>query len=74
VLESYHDLAATLGVTEGAVRTAVHRLRRQFARALREQILDTVSSLDEVDDEIRYLLAVLAHPEPGRGGSGSGNL
>ncbi|HXW04954.1 MAG TPA: hypothetical protein VD833_06975 [Vicinamibacterales bacterium] len=58
--QTYRDLETTLGMTEGALRTAVHRLRRQFARALREQILETVSSVDEVDDEIRYLLAILA--------------
>lgn len=61
---AYRDLAATLGMTEGALRTAVHRLRRQFARALREQILETVSSVEEVDDEIRYLLNILAQPPP----------
>lgn len=58
--DAYRDLAARLGMTEGALRTAVHRLRRQFARALREQILETVSSVDEVDDEIRYLLTIVA--------------
>jgi RNA polymerase sigma-70 factor (ECF subfamily) len=57
--DSYHDLTETLGMSEGALRTAVHRLRRQFARALREQIRETVSSVDEVDDEIRYLLSIL---------------
>lgn len=60
--DAYRALAGTLGMTEGALRTAVHRLRRQFARALREQILETVSSPDEVDDEIRYLLAIVAQP------------
>ena len=58
--DAYSDLAATLAMTEGAVRTAMHRLRRQFARALREHILETVASPDEVDDEIRHLLGIVA--------------
>jgi DNA-directed RNA polymerase specialized sigma24 family protein len=62
--DAYRDLTVTLGMTEGALRTAAHRLRRQFARALREQILETVSSTDEVDDEIRYLLRILALVPP----------
>ena len=62
--DAYGDLTAALGMTEGALRTAVHRLRRQFAHTLREQILETVSSVDEVDDEIRYLLDVLSQASP----------
>jgi RNA polymerase sigma-70 factor (ECF subfamily) len=62
--DAYRDLTVALGMTEGALRTAVHRLRRQFAQALREQILETVSGADEVDDEIRYLLNILAQAPP----------
>ena len=62
--DAYRDLTTALGMTEGALRTAVHRLRRQFAHTLREQILETVASADEVDDEIRYLLNILAQAPP----------
>jgi len=55
----YAAIAARLGISEGAVRVAVHRLRRKFQARLREDIAATVSSPDEVDDEIRYLIRAL---------------
>jgi DNA-directed RNA polymerase specialized sigma24 family protein len=57
---SYEDVAARLGVGLGAVKTLIHRLRRQFADALRREILQTVSAPHEVDDELRQLRAVFA--------------
>ena len=56
---SYATIAARLGVTEGAVRVAVHRLRRKFQERLKQDIAATVSSPDQVDDEIRYLIRAL---------------
>jgi RNA polymerase sigma-70 factor (ECF subfamily) len=56
---SYRDTADLLGMTEGAVRVAVHRLRRRFGEILWRQVADTVSSPDEVDDEMRELLRVV---------------
>jgi RNA polymerase sigma-70 factor (ECF subfamily) len=56
----YSQIAADLGTTEDAVKTALHRLRRQFGEVLREVIGTTVSSRDEVDDELRHLLSVVA--------------
>ena len=56
---SYAAIAARLAVSEGAVRVAVHRLRKRFQARLREDIAETVSSPDEVDDEIRYLIRAL---------------
>ena len=56
---SYAVIAARLGVSEGAVRVAVHRLRRRFQERLKQDIAATVSSTDQVDDEIRYLIKAL---------------
>jgi RNA polymerase sigma-70 factor (ECF subfamily) len=56
---SYAAIAARLGVSEGAVRVAVHRLRRRFQARLKQDIAATVSSPDQVDDEIRYLIKAL---------------
>jgi RNA polymerase sigma-70 factor (ECF subfamily) len=56
---SYRELGETLGMSEEAVRVAVHRLRRRFGELLRDEIADTVGEPGEVDDEIRYLLGVL---------------
>jgi RNA polymerase sigma factor (sigma-70 family) len=57
---SYKDLAVALGTTEGAMKTAVHRLRRKFGKMLREEIADTVAGPEEVVAELRYLLSVLS--------------
>jgi RNA polymerase sigma-70 factor (ECF subfamily) len=56
---SYGQVAAELGMTEGAVKTAVHRLRRHYRRLLRARIAQTVASAEEIDDEIRHLFAAL---------------
>jgi len=57
--ESYDRIAEDLEMTEGAVRVAVHRLRRRFAELLRSEIAETVSEEDEIDSEIRFLFTAL---------------
>jgi RNA polymerase sigma factor (sigma-70 family) len=52
---TYAEAAAALGMSEGAVKVAVHRLRRRFRELLREEIAHTVSSDEDIDDEIRHL-------------------
>ena len=59
---SYRETAAELGLTEEAVKAAVHRLRRRLGTVLREQIAETVGSADAVDDEVRYLLRLVGRP------------
>ena len=56
----YAELAKQLGLSEGAVKVAVHRLRQRYRVLLRNTIADTVSGPDEVEDELRHLFAVLA--------------
>ena len=60
VAGKYEELAAELSLTEGAVRVAVHRLRRQFGAMLRETIAETVERDDDVDQELRYLLEIVS--------------
>ena len=55
----YATTAARLGTTEGAVKTAAHRLRQRYRELLREEIAQTVAGLDEIEEEIRYLFACL---------------
>jgi RNA polymerase sigma factor (sigma-70 family) len=55
---SYGRAGDELGMTEAAARVAVHRLRRRYRTLLREHIAQTVSSPEDVDDEIRHLFAV----------------
>ena len=46
-------------MNEGAVRTAVHRLRRRYAGTLREEIAATVADPSEIESELRFLLNAL---------------
>ena len=55
---SYAELGATLGLSEGSVKVAVHRLRKEFGDLLRTEIAGTVGSEAEVDEEIRQLIRV----------------
>ena len=54
------EAAEQLGMSEGAFRVAVHRLRKRYREVLREEIAETVADPSQVDDEIRYLLKALA--------------
>jgi RNA polymerase sigma-70 factor (ECF subfamily) len=56
----YGEVAAALGVGAVAARAAVHRLRKRFRELFREQIAQTVSSPDDLEDELRYVVAALA--------------
>ncbi len=53
------QVAGQLGTTEGAVKVAVHRLREKYRAALRSEIAQTVATGQDVDDELRLLLAAL---------------
>jgi hypothetical protein len=56
----YAGVAERLGISLGAVKTLIHRLRRQFATTLRREIMQTVSAPHEVDEELRELRMVFA--------------
>jgi RNA polymerase sigma-70 factor (ECF subfamily) len=56
---SYAEIALSLGMTEGALKVAVHRLRHRYGELLRLEVAQTVASADDVDAELRDLLAVL---------------
>ena len=56
----YRDVAVELGTSESVVKATVHRLRERFGEVLRTEIADTVSSSDQVDDEVKHLLGVIA--------------
>lgn len=55
----YAVLGTRLGLTEGAVKVAVHRLRQRYRALLREEIADTVERPELVDQELRDLFAAL---------------
>lgn len=56
---TYAEVAPELGMSPGAVKVAVHRLRRRYRDLLREEIAQTVASPAEVDEEIQGLFASL---------------
>jgi len=56
----YAELASRLGMNEGAVKVAVHRLRHRYRALLRQTIAETVGSEAEVEEELRYLLRIVA--------------
>lgn len=58
--QPYAALAAELEMTEGAVKTAVCRLRQRYRELLKDEIAHTVATPDEVDEELRHLFRVLA--------------
>jgi RNA polymerase sigma-70 factor (ECF subfamily) len=53
------DIAEQLNMSVGAVKVAVHRLRRRYRNLLRAAIAETVSNEADLEDEIRYLIDVL---------------
>lgn len=56
---SYKQLSGVLGMSVGAVTTSVYRMRKRYGEILREQIAHTVTTPEEVDDEIACLFAAL---------------
>jgi len=57
---AYGPVAAELGLNEGAVRVAVHRLRQRFREIFREELVHTLADPEDLAEEMRYLLAALA--------------
>ena len=53
------ETAKRLGMTEGALKAAVHHLRQRYRILLRSEIAETVTNRSEIDDEMRYLVNVL---------------
>ncbi len=59
---SYEEIAADLKIGVPALRTALHRLRRRYSELIREEIAAIVADPNEVEDEIRFLLAAVENP------------
>ena len=56
----YSKVAENLGISEIAVKTAVHRLRKRYRLLLIAEIANTVETKQDVEQELRHLLAALA--------------
>jgi RNA polymerase sigma factor (sigma-70 family) len=55
----YAALAREMNTSEGALKVAIHRLRKRYRELFRQEIADTVADPVEVESELRYLAAVL---------------
>ncbi len=56
---SQAEIAAQLGMTENAVAQAFHRFRQSYQSLLREEIANTVATPGDIENELRYLIAVI---------------
>jgi RNA polymerase sigma-70 factor (ECF subfamily) len=57
---TYAEAAQLLGVAEGTVKSDVNRLKKRYRELLRAEIANTVSSRDEINDELRYLIMAVS--------------
>jgi RNA polymerase sigma-70 factor (ECF subfamily) len=57
---SYAEAARRLEISDGAVRTAIYRMRQRYGELFRTEISKTVSGPQEMEEELRHFLAVLS--------------
>lgn len=57
---SQADAAEELGLSTGAIKVAIHRLRKNFGEAVRAEIAQTVDDPEDIAEELRYLIEVLS--------------
>src|SRR5262245_43464305 len=56
----YDGVAEEMGISAGALRMSVHRMRRRYGSLLRTEIAESVCRPEEVDEELRFLLSILS--------------
>ena len=57
---SQADAARELGMSEGAVRVAIHRLRRSFRERVRAEVAQTVDKPEDIAEEMSHLIEALS--------------
>lgn len=57
---SSEEIAARLGLTAGALRVTVHRMRQRYREIIRSEVADTLGPGEDAEDELRYLHEILA--------------
>src|SRR5882672_9563867 len=55
----YAALASEMNTSEGALKVAIHRLRKRYRDLFRQEIADTVADPADVEPELRFLASVL---------------
>src|SRR5262245_29602752 len=56
----YSEAASYLGLSDRAVKVAVHRLRRRYGRLVRDEVRETVADESDLEDEMRHLVEVMS--------------
>ena len=57
----YAAAATALGMSEGTVRVAVHRLRRRYRELLQQEIIQTLADPTQADEEMRALMGAFSN-------------
>jgi RNA polymerase sigma factor (sigma-70 family) len=57
---TYAEAARLLAMPEGTVKSDVNRLKKRYREMLRVEIAHTVSGPDEINDELRHLIAAVS--------------
>ena len=58
--ETYAEIGARLGMSEGAVKVATHRLRKRYREALELEIAETLADCADLKEELKYLIECLS--------------
>ena len=62
--DTYHEVAAKLGMSDAGVKVTVHRLRRKFRETLRDEISHTVAGPEELEEELQELQRAIGQAGP----------
>jgi RNA polymerase sigma-70 factor (ECF subfamily) len=57
--QPYEKLATELSLTEGAIKVAVHRLRKRYRELIRAEISHTLDQTENIEEEMRRLFKAL---------------
>jgi RNA polymerase sigma-70 factor (ECF subfamily) len=60
----YAELGRSLGLSEGTLAVAMHRMRRRYGELLQEEIAATVATAEEAGEELRHLLRIVSTAPP----------
>lgn len=55
----YAALAREMNTSEGALKVAIHRLRKRYRELFRQEIADTVADREQIESELRFLASAL---------------
>ena len=58
---SFREIGERIGISEGAAQVTLFRMRKLYRRLLEEEIADTISKDESVEDEIQHLSQVFSH-------------